>query len=266
MNISHAVFLGIIQGVTEFLPVSSSGHLSLFFAQWGHFQSSLAMEVALHAGTLGSIFLFFRKDIYKMFCCLCPGEAFSQNTDCVLERRRVWFVVIASLPTAVIGFGLKDIVGGLAASYLAVGCGFVLTCLFLIGGELSFHRAVKSLADIPWRHMIILGVVQGMAVWPGVSRSGATIAAALLLGWKWEEAGRMSFLMAIPAIVGATVLMAKDMSSIDFTTALAGVLVSFVIGCLSLWVLMKFLAAKKLWPFVLYCGLLAGYAFYKSLS
>jgi len=255
VSLVDVLLLGAVQGLTEFLPVSSDGHLALFQNILGMKEASLALDVALHAGTLVATFLFFRKDILQLLRGLIDGT----------ERRRALYVVIATFFTGVIGLSLKKTVEASIHSLPAAGVGFLFTVLFLIAGEWGFRRAGprKSLEEIPWWHMALLGIVQGLAVWPGWSRSGSTIGLALALGWKWEEAGRFSFVMAIPAVTGALLLMAKDMRGLDVGTTLAGTVVSFFVGCAALALLMRFLAARRLWPFAVYCAALGAWALFR---
>ncbi|MBI4396150.1 MAG: undecaprenyl-diphosphate phosphatase [Elusimicrobia bacterium] len=259
-TLGQVIILGVIQGITEFLPVSSDGHLTLFQSSLGSSESFLALDVVLHVGTLVSIVLFFWKDLTRLARGLVTFRI-SEGRD--LECRRAFYIILATIPTAVIGFSLKKAVEGAYSSLAAAGVGFVVTAMFLAAGETASRREGRDIGTIPWWHAVLLGIVQGAAVWPGWSRSGSTIATALLLGWSWKEAGRFSFLMAIPAIAGATFLTLKEMGSLDPVLALTGGGVAFLAGLASLFVLMKFLAAKRLWPFAVYCALLGAWALFR---
>jgi undecaprenyl-diphosphatase len=114
-----------------------------------------------------------------------------------------------------------------------------------------------------WQALVI-GVAQGMAVWPGLSRSGSTIAVALLMGWRWDEAARFSFLLSIPAVAGAILVSSPDMTGLAAGPVLTGIAAAFVVGCLAIWLLMKFLAAKCLWPFAVYCAGIGAFALLKE--
>ncbi|HRY29491.1 MAG TPA: undecaprenyl-diphosphate phosphatase [Elusimicrobiota bacterium] len=251
MTFLQSAVLGMVQGITEFLPVSSDGHLALF-QLFLSVEPSLAFDVAVHVGTLAAMVLFFGKD----FVLLAKGLFAADPSIRDLERRRLGYIVLASVPTAAIGFSLKSVVESSIVSLGAAGVGFLLTAGLLFGGERLARREGTPLAFTPWWHALVLGIAQGLAVWPGLSRSGATIAVALALGWKWEEAGRFSFMMAVPAVAGATLLSARDILVLPKGPVLTGVLVAFVAGLAALALLMRFLAARKLWPFAVYCAAL----------
>jgi undecaprenyl-diphosphatase len=257
----ESLILGVVQGVTEFLPVSSDGHLVLFQSLFQmEAAEALAVNVALHGGTLGSMLLFFRKDIAVLLRSCLTSHA---SSDFVTAKRQAVAIVVITGVTALVGLGLRDRVEMVSSSPSAAGIGFLLTALFLFLGE-RFARREESPWEVSvrWWHFPLLGLVQGLAVWPGLSRSGSTIALALLLGWSWKDAGRFSFLMALPAILGAMVLEAKDMVNLPHLSAvLAGITVSFVVGCLSLTFLMKILRGRRLWPFAVYCLLISLYGF-----
>ena len=261
MTVLRAALLGLVQGLTEFLPVSSDGHLALFQAAFG--EGSLALDVALHAGTLLSMLLFFRSDLVRLLAGLTSR---TDDEPRALERRRLLLIVIATVPTGLIGLGLKHTVERLSMSLVAAGLGFLITAAFLLAGERRGRReGGLSLRDIPLWHPVVIGLAQGAAVWPGWSRSASTIGLALVLGWRWDDAGRFSFLAAMPAIVGAILLTARDIAALPPAPAAVGFLVSFAIGTLSLKILMRFLAARRLWPFALYCLGLGLFALLKSV-
>jgi undecaprenyl-diphosphatase len=189
VTVLRAALLGLVQGLTEFLPVSSDGHLALFQAAFG--EGSLALDVALHAGTLLSMLLFFRSDLVRLLAGLTSR---TDDEPRALERRRLLLIVIATVPTGLIGLGLKHTVERLSMSLVAAGLGFLITAAFLLAGERRGRReGGLSLRDIPLWHPVLIGLAQGAAVWPGWSRSASTIGLALVLGWRWDDAGRFSF-------------------------------------------------------------------------
>ncbi|MBL0057724.1 MAG: undecaprenyl-diphosphate phosphatase [Elusimicrobia bacterium] len=263
-ELGRAILLGVVQGLTEFLPVSSDGHLALCQWAFGSADASLAMDVVLHAGTLLAMILFFRRDL----SALARGLP-ARTEEGRLERRRFLLVMAATLVTGVVGLSLKSRVEKLSASPSAAGIGFLLTAAVLLWGE---HRArrrsgpgTRVVAAPVWQALVI-GLVQGAAVWPGLSRSASTIAVALAFGWAWEEAGRFSFLAAMPAIAGATLLMAREMRALPLVPSLVGFGVSFVTGMAALGLLMGFLRARRLWPFALYTLLLGLFALLKAFQ
>lgn len=260
MTYGHTVLLGIVQGITEFLPVSSDGHLTVFQAALG--EGSLALDVALHLGTLFSMVFFFRRNIQTLFTALLRP----QTPGAPQERRQALLILTATLPTGIVGLGLKHTVESLTASWTAAGVGFLVTASLLLWGERRGKNPAERLAfsAAPLWHAVGIGLAQGLAVWPGLSRSASTIAVALALRWSWEDAGRFSFLAALPAIAGATLLTARDMNAIPLGPTLVGIVVSFIVGTLSLSLLMRFLAARRLWPFAFYCLGLGLFALYKG--
>lgn len=263
MNVLPIIVLAVVQGLTEFLPVSSDGHLAVF-RDLLHIPShnALALDVALHGGTFMAILVFFRQDLRQLVVGFFSRTA---SPERALARRQVLFIAIATVATGVIGLGLKGMVEDVNSFLPAVGVGFLLTTMFLLGGELgATSRLTYTFAEMSLWQPLLLGLVQGLAVWPGLSRSGSTIGLALFMGWSWPDAGRFSFLMAIPALGGALLLMAKDMAGLPNPGLVAvGVAVSFVTGLASLALLMRFLAGRRLWPFAIYTIVLAIYALLK---
>jgi undecaprenyl-diphosphatase len=259
----HAALLGVVQGLTEFLPVSSSGHLALFQVALGSVTSALAMDVVLHVGTLFAMLVYFRRELATLFRGLPADGVGGQE-----ERRRLLLILAATVVTGVIGLSLKDSVEHFALSYRAAGIGFFLTTAVLLFGENRSKRILgegRTAVSAPVWHALLIGAVQGAAVWPGLSRSASTIAIAVALGWGWQEAGRFSFLAAMPAIVGATLLTAREIHTLPLGPSLVGVFVSFITGLLALGLLMRFLRARRLWPFALYTFALGVFSLLKSL-
>ncbi len=196
----QSLLLGALQGLTEFLPVSSSGHLVLLQAWLGDVfafaDSAVAFDLALHVGTLLPVIFFYRRDLEAI----------------VMHPRREWSLIVqlglATLPTVVIGLGLRDVFEELFHTVPAVAVAMLFTGVLLASTRWSEARSGRVTMNIG--RAIIIGCAQGLAITPGVSRSGTTIAVALLLGVGREEAARFSFLMSIPAIAGAALLVAKD--------------------------------------------------------
>ena len=207
MSYLEAIVLAVLQGLTEFLPVSSSGHLVLAQYWFGHVDdTNLLFDIMLHCATVVAILVYFRDDWFA----LSRGLIKSQSTECSssvfsgAEWRTVWMVVVASIPTAILGltiqkigievFSRPDIVGGL----------LILTGVVLwIGRGRANGRGINEMRIVD---ALVIGVVQGVAVLPGISRSGSTIAGGLLLGLERELIVRFSLLISIPAILGATLL------------------------------------------------------------
>jgi undecaprenyl-diphosphatase len=238
--VGEAVLLGTIQGLTEFLPVSSDGHLALAQILFGVSGSHLTLTVMLHAGTLLATLLVLRARV---------ATAVAEGVRSVVRPARfketpggrdALVVILASLPTAMIGFGLRDLVERWTESPLIVGLGFVATAILLI----SARWAPKGSDETPsMLGALALGIAQGFAVLPGLSRSGSTITLALWLGIKPERAYELSMLMSLPAVTGALLLEApKALSSpTGLGTAAIGSAVAFAVGIVALVILRRVL-------------------------
>ncbi len=260
MSLLAAVLLGLVQGMTEFLPVSSSGHLVLFQALLGVQQHDLAFDISAHLGTLLSIFTVFHRVILQTLRDLWAGL---QERKINSGVRLVLYVVIGSLPTAVIGLGFKESFERLFDSTQAVGFFLLVTGLLLfltrkkksqdkaLGEELS--RA-EDLQGLSWRKSLVIGVAQGLAIAPGISRSGATIATGLFLNVSRKSAAMFSFMLSIPAILGASLLELKDVDwqSQDLSYLWVGGLSSYIFGLLGLWLVLKLTTQGRLEIFSYY--------------
>lgn len=206
-----AVLLGVVQGLTEFLPVSSSGHLVLFQSVLPVAGDPVAFDLVLHMGTLLPVLWVYRADLFGILRDATQGQGPA------LERpglRLLAWMVLGSVPTAVIGLSLEDLFESLFSTPSAVGVALLLTgvLLFASGRAKVGTRTVKQMG---WRDALLIGLVQGMAITPGISRSGSTIAAALFLGIDRETAARYSFLLSVPAISGAFLLKLGDLDGLD---------------------------------------------------
>ncbi len=259
------ILLGILQGLTEFFPVSSSGHLGLGELLLGvHLDddSGATLEIALHFGTLFAVLVFLRRDLMRVILPIV-----SRGADAA-ERTRAWRVVLligtASLPAAVVGLLFEERIEALFAAPWIIGGGFLVTGVVLVlsrrlvAGTRSAHEA--SLGDA-----ILIGCAQVIAMVPGISRSGSTIVAAMGLGLRPDEAGRFSFLMAIPVIGGATLLKARDIlgaSADERLALLLGVIAAFLSGLVALRYLTLMLRRGSLFAFAYYVIPLALVTFY----
>lgn len=239
--------MGAIQGVTEFFPISSSGHLVIMQGIFGMKEPQLVFDILLHLGTLISILIYFRKDILNII---------------TKERRTAFYIIVASIPTFTIGFVFKDAAEELFARPHLVGYMLLATGLWLISAALyDKFRKTKSYEKIGFINSLVIGVSQGIAVIPGISRSGATIGAGILSGIGKEAAFRFSFLLAIPAIFGASFLkcgkIGASLTSGDSLYFIAGGITAMVVGLVSISVLLKMVKANKLYVFGIYCILAA---------
>ena len=228
-----AILLGVVQGLTEFLPVSSSGHLVLFQQVFGHgimgLEDHVAFDLVLHVGTLLPVVLMYRSDIATIFRDLSGDGPLMERSGL---RLAIW-VVLGSIPTGIIGILFKDVFEQLFTTTLTVGVAFGLTAI-LLWRTRSLTERSRSILEMSWHDALIIGLAQGIAITPGISRSGTTIAVALMLGLRRDLAARFSFLLSIPAILGAFVLKAKDF---DFASsqALLPLAVGFAAAAISGW-------------------------------
>ncbi|MEJ5348672.1 MAG: undecaprenyl-diphosphate phosphatase [Desulfosoma sp.] len=217
MDTLSAVALGILQGITEFLPVSSSGHLVIGQHLLGWKEPNLFFDVSLHVGTFLAVALVFRRDIVL----LVQGglkwlrHPLVDNSYPRDEARRLFTLVLwGTIPTVILGFAFKDLFERLFTSVTAVGFSLLVTGTLLWLTRRKISSWGKGPFDIRFRHAALIGLVQGLAIAPGISRSGSTIAVALLLGFQREWAGRFSFLLFVPAVLGAMLLESLHVKAI----------------------------------------------------
>lgn len=273
MTFFQAILLGALQGLTEFLPVSSSGHLVLLQHFFGLHEPELLFDILVHVATLLAVLTIYRRDVWQLVLA-CPGlsaipsrYAPGSDKDLAATRRLGLLLLIANVPTALIGLTFAATFEHLFTTPWVVGIallmtGTVLWSLKRIDGS---HGGVHNMRV--W-HVLLLGLVQGLAITPGISRSGSTIAVALWCGLHRESAARYSFLMAIPAISGAVLLKYKALSTLsgDQIGLLAGGMVSaLVVGYIALRFLLRLLMQGSLWRFAIYCWLIGIGAIYSSL-
>lgn len=263
MTLAQGILLGLIQGLTEFLPVSSSGHLVLV-QRFMDFQGpALAVDSLLHFGTLLAVFAYFRTEI---------GLVARSTVRWVTRRERdehtttAFYLIIASVPAAVAGIAFEDFFSSAFSSTLVVGAMLLVTgvVLWVIEGRVEGVRPLEkmSLSDSVW-----VGLAQMAAIMPGLSRSGSTIAAGMWRGVAREDAARFSFLLAIPIISGATLyeVLGTNMKGVEFSTAAAGVAAAAFSGFLAISVLMKVIREQKLRLFSVYCFIVGSLAIAVSL-
>ena len=254
----ETLFLGIIQGLTEFLPVSSSGHLVLFQNLLGFKEPELLLDTALHIGTLLAVCLYLRSDIKIMATEILHGNFKGPHAFLA------WWVIIGTIPTAFIGLVFKDSLEVLFGSVWLVGImlmvtGIILVCSWFL--PMIAKRWAKNYGDrkrVGLITALIVGTAQGLAIIPGISRSGATIVSGLACGLDRELAGRFSFLLSIPAIIGALVvqLNAEAITRTGAIPLLVGFGISAIVGFLALKLLMSMIRKGTLHYFAPYCLLL----------
>jgi undecaprenyl-diphosphatase len=266
MNAIETLFLGIVQGLTEFLPVSSSGHLVVFQNLLGFREPELLLDCTLHMGTLLAVCIYLRKDIIRICAGIMRGEF--RSPDAFLG----WMVAAGSIPTALIGFTFKDQFERMFGSVAVVGVMLAVTGLILVS-SLSAPKAARLAPETLGGRIgagllaaLIVGTAQGLAIIPGISRSGTTIVAGLLCGMEKGLAGRFSFLLSIPAIVGALALQLKDgaLTRVGPWPLVVGFAVSALVGFAALSLLMRTVRNGHLHYFAPYCWAVGLAAFIAS--
>jgi undecaprenyl-diphosphatase len=251
MTFLDSILLGILQGATEFLPVSSSGHLALAQNLLDDFvQPGLLFDILLHVGTMVAVIGYFWKDLAGLLTSPWRRDAASR-----VQRRMLALIVLGSVPTALIGLSFKDLFEGLFHQPLIVCLMLLITGGLLIIAE-RFSSACRTQEQMTWKDALIVGTVQGLAIIPGISRSGSTIATLLLRGVDGETAARFSFLLALPAIFGAALLSVKDMHQVAMEMVpiyLAGTGAALITGLICIHFLMGVIRRRRLSWFAYYC-------------
>jgi undecaprenyl-diphosphatase len=252
MNIFQAIILGAVQGITEFLPISSSGHLVLLQKILGIGESALLFDTLVHGGTLVAVFIVLWKDIWDIL--KRPIQAITG------------YLIIATLPAVVFALAFKDAIEAAFVSGAFLGSAFLITSALLSLSEILSHGPGKKRdkQEMNWRDSLIIGLLQGIAIIPGVSRSGATLSGALSRKLDRDFAARFSFLLSIPAILGALVLQVKDLpaqggAALDgagTAALLAGTVTAAAVGFISVKVMLRIVRKYALWGFALYTAVL----------
>ncbi|MEQ9408779.1 MAG: undecaprenyl-diphosphate phosphatase [Fuerstiella sp.] len=253
MDYLHAVILGLVQGVAEFLPISSSGHLVIADAvlrEYGGMSApkeNATMEISLHFGTLLSILVVYRRDLLNLLS----------------DRRLMLMICIATVPVGVVGLLLKSYVDAAFTKPILAGCALLVTAMVLLLGR-HLQKPGRPLSEMTFGSAVLIGLFQAVAIIPGISRSGSTIAAGMVSGLDRENAARFSFLIAIPAIGGASLVQMKDFVTGEESLSgspwplLLGTSVAFVVGIVALRWLIRLLAADRLHVFAIYCVIVGG--------
>ena len=263
MNPIQAILLGFIQGVTEWLPISSSGHLRITEQLLG-LRLPLLFDVSLHVGTLAVILIFFRKDIKAIIAALAKGDFKSENGKLIL------LILIGTVPTALlgVGFSFNDTVETIFSGFLPIAGAFITCGVILYISKIGREQT----CTISYLVALAIGTAQGIALIPGISRSGLTIATAILLGVRRDKAFKFSFLLSVPAIIGAlglTLYKQHEMLTlvgVGWMEILFGIAVSMIVSYFALKLLWKALAGKKFYLFAFYCWLIGALLLILSLG
>ena len=267
MNFVEAIILGIIQGLTEFLPVSSSGHLVLMQQFLGLKEAELLFDVCVHLGTLAAVGIVFNREIKDIVTALLRLFATAGKKDRALsaiesdpELKMVLLIVIGTIPTAILGLAFSGIADRLFSSVLIVGLMLMVTgtLLWLTRWTIKPDR-LSGVDCLNLKSAFLIGIVQGLAIIPGISRSGSTISIGLLLHIERETAARYSFLLSIPAIVGAGLFgLRNGLSETDLSikVLLVGTVTAAIVGYIALRALLQVVKKRSLHMFAPYCWLI----------
>ena len=272
MNTLQGILLGALQGIAEFLPISSSGHLAVAQNLFGLDDLPLLFDVFLHIATLFAVCLYFRKKIWALLKCLgrwiskrsLPQEQETDDFLCGTDqrgRKTIIAILISTFITGIMGIFSSKLIPSLS---IKVTCaGFIITAIFLIISAAISKKNNKNLTEAAEQNQgitvlqaLVIGFMQGIGTLPGISRSGSTIAGALFSGLNQKAAGDYSFIISIPAILGAFILELKDLGqvteAVGIIPLIAGCITAFVVGYLSLAFLMKLIHKGKLHYFAFY--------------
>jgi undecaprenyl-diphosphatase len=265
VSLLQAIVLGSVQGLTEFIPISSSGHLVLVpeALDWGH--PGLAFDVLLHTASLLALLVYFSGDLLDMARGVVGGNRF--------QRRLVGLLAIGTVPAVLAGVFLGDYFEETFEDAPAAALQLIITAVILVGAEqaLRFHERrtansghrLRQMDDMHLGDASLIGIAQAIAIFPGISRSGSTIGAGLALGIKRDDSARFAFLLAIPALLGASLVQVPELqgTTLGLGAAVAGFIASLLTSYAAIWGLIRYLRTNTLYPFALYC-VVAGVFFY----
>ena len=256
MNLFKAFLLGILQGATEFLPVSSSGHLVLVPWLLGWHSPGLAFGAVVHWGTALAVVAYFWRDWVSI--AQAAFRSLHSRSLADSKARLAWLILFGTVPAALLGYLLEDFFEGMFARPIAAAGFLLVTAALLITSE-RLGRRQRDLHTLAWPDALLVGLAQALAIFPGISRSGATIAAGLARGLRREPAARFSFLLATPIILGAGLLKVVDLAQVgdlaaQVPTFVVGSLAAGAVGFGCIHFLLRYLQRHRLYPFAVYCA------------
>jgi undecaprenyl-diphosphatase len=253
-DLLKAVVLGTLQGLTEFLPISSSAHLRIYPELFGWGDPGAAFTAVIQIGTELAVLIFFRKDIWRIATTWLRSLVRPEYRG-RLDARMGWFIIIGSMPIVVLGVLLKDVIERDFRNLWIIGTTLIVLGIVL-GIADRFGSTDKQIKQITLRDAVLMGGAQALALVPGVSRSGATLSMGRILGYDREAATRYAFLLAIPAVVGAGLFELKEIPGGDnaygWGPTIVATVISFVVGYAAIAWLLRYVATKSYTPFVLY--------------
>lgn len=283
MRLFEAIFLGIVQGVAEFLPISSSGHLAIFKNIFGLGDVGIAFDVLLHVGTLIAVFVAYWKDIKELIIngvgiivdfifnimAFIKGKINKSQPEYrkIIQsnyRKFVLLVIVSTIPTGIMGILGDDLIESVSTGLVIPGiCLLITGVLLLISDMLAGGK--KRIGETTYKNALAIGIVQGIAILPGISRSGSTITAGLLCKFDRSYAVKYSFIMSIPSILGAAVIKLKDIGTQnltggEITSYVIGAIVAAIVGFISIKTMLLVVRKKKFKFFAYYCFLAGVFA------
>ncbi|MCY3571093.1 MAG: undecaprenyl-diphosphate phosphatase [Chloroflexi bacterium] len=256
MSIVEAIVLAIVQGLTEFLPISSSGHLVLARWLFGWEDPGLDFDVAVHVGTLAAILFAFRREVWGVLRGL---RADSAHVEGLRPRRLIWLGLIGTVPIVIVGGLLYETLQDELRDATTAGAFLLVTGGLIAGAEWQLRRSgeAASLGSLDERRSLAIGVAQCLAVLPGISRSGMCMVAGMAMGQGREAAARWAFWLSMPALTGAGVLavaaLIDERESVDVVALVVGMLVSFATALVAIKALLWLVRGRSLMPFAAYC-------------
>ncbi len=258
MTLLQAILLGILQGATEFIPVSSSGHLVIVPWLLGWPEPGLAFDAIVHWGTVLAVLAVFWHDVYRLL--LAGLKSLRTRSLADPDGRIAWWIVIGTVPAVIIGYLFQDFFEALFGTP-AAAAGFLLVTGVILTVSERLGTRTREAKEMSWLDALAVGLAQAAAIAPGISRSGATIAAGLLLGVRRAAAARYSFLLSVPAILGAGILSLLDLAGAgnligDWPLLASGFLAAAISGYICIHFLLSYLRQGRLYVFAVYVGLL----------
>ncbi len=262
MTLLQAILLGIIQGLTEFLPISSSGHLVIvpFLFGWNiPVDQAFVFDVLVQLGTLLAVIIYFWRDLVEIVVCFFR-DLLARRPFASQSARMGWYLILATIPAGLLGITVKNVVEAAFSSPVAAAFFLFLTALFLLLAERVGRRS-RSLESLNWRDALWIGVAQAIAIFPGVSRSGSTISGGMSRHFDRPSAARFSFLMAVPVMLAAGLLASLDLLDVPnlsqfLPIIIAGFVTSAIVGYLAIRWLLAYLVRHSLSVFAVYCAIL----------
>jgi undecaprenyl-diphosphatase len=252
METFQIILLALIQGLTEFLPISSSAHLILPSQLLGWKDQGFSFDVAVNTGSLLAVVIYFRHDLWTMAKAWVLSLVKGEQSH---ESKLAWWIILATIPAVIFGFAAKDFIATHLRNTTVIASTTIIFGLLLWWAD-RMSRSELTVYQTGWRKALLIGFAQALAIIPGTSRSGATMTAALMLGLSREAAAKFSFLMSVPVGLGAAILVTKDLiespEAIDYQALGIGMLVSFFAAYACIYYFLKFISRMGMTPFVIY--------------